>query len=170
VGILAIISGVKISSDDLIKSGGSDRIHFLDLELGGQGASPVADEIEKICLARLIQGGIDDYFLARDVEADILGLVKLLPERGALGVIGRSGFINLYDWIKTEPQNAALAAFPSDRAFAMVMQKQLFSDWKIVSTKNSMPKYTRVPDKLIPGYWFRHRDFVQEICKETLLP
>ena len=101
---------MKISSDDLIKSGGSDRIHFLDLELGGQGASPVADEIEKICLARLIQGGIDDYFLARDVEADILGLVKLLPERGALGVIGRSGFINLYDWIKTEPQKAALAA------------------------------------------------------------
>jgi hypothetical protein len=148
---------VKISSDDLIKSGGSDRIHFLDLELGGQGASPVADEIEKICLARLIQGGIDDYFLARDVEADILGLVKLLPERGALGVIGRSGFINLYDWIKTEPQKAALAA---SRVIGPL-------PW---SCKNSMPKYTRVPDKLIPGYWFRHRDFVQEICKETLLP
>jgi hypothetical protein len=131
----------------------ASRIRLIDLEFKQGSVPAIAAQVENICLARLIQDGIDDYFERKDVRADILALVDQLPDRGAFGTFGRAGFIDLYGWITAAPQKAALAGFPHDKAFAMVGKFRLFSDWT---------------DK--GWYEFRHRDFVQEICKECLLP
>ena len=129
------------------------RTKFIDVEFKHDGVPPIADQLEKICLARLIQGGIDDYFERKDVADKILALIDLLPARGSFGTFGRTGFTDLYTWIKAAPQKAALAGFPQDKAFAMVKRFSLLGSW---TTRGS--------------YNLRHRDFVQEICKECLLP
>jgi hypothetical protein len=129
------------------------RTKFIDVEFKRDGVPPIADQLEKICLARLIQGGINDYFERKDVADKILALIDLLPARSSFGTFGRTGFTDLYTWIKAAPQKAALAGFPQDKAFAMVKRFSLLGSW---TTRGS--------------YNFRHRDFVQEICKECLLP
>jgi hypothetical protein len=98
-------------------------------------------------------GGIGDYVDEKDVAADILALVKALPARGSLGVMGRSGFTDLYAWIEGKPQSDVLAGFPSTRAFELIQKHQLLGEWTL-------------PDRAEVS----HRDFVQEIGKDSLLP
>jgi hypothetical protein len=131
----------------------ASRIRLIDLEFKQGGVPSIAEQVEKICLARLIQGGIDDYFERKDVRADILALVDIVPDRGAFGTFGRSGFIDLYKWITAAPQRAVIRGFPHDKAFAMVTKFRLLAGWTA-------------------GGWyeFRHRDFVQEVGKECILP
>ena len=76
-----------------------------------------------------------------------------VPARGDLGVAQRSGFQQLRDWRKDTAVKPALAAFPVGAALRLVDQHKLLNDW--TTTK-------RIE--------FRHRDFVQEIGKELLLP
>jgi hypothetical protein len=129
------------------------KTKFIDVEFKHDSVPPIADQLEKICLARLIQGGIDDYFERKDVPDKIVALIDLLPARGAFGTFGRTGFTDVHTWISATPQRAALAGFPQDKAFALVKRFSLLGNW---TTRSS--------------YNFRHRDFVQEICKECLLP
>jgi len=131
----------------------ASRMRLIDLEFKQGGMPAIAAQLENICLARMIRGGIDDYFERKDVRADILALIDLLPDRGAFGTFGRTGFIDLYTWITGAPQKAALAGFPHDKAFAMVKRFGLLAGWTASGS-----------------YEFRHRDFVQEIGKECLLP
>jgi hypothetical protein len=144
--------------EEAIKSG-PGRIHIIELEKERDGVPAIAAQVEKICLARLIQGGIDDYFERSSVPPDIIALVDLLPnslpnnDRGSFGTFGRPGFTNLYQWITKGPQKMVLSGFSADKAFAIVTKYKLLGDW---TTSNA--------------YNFRHRDFVQEICKECLLP
>jgi len=76
--------------------------------------------------------------------------------------------------VAASPQKDAISQFPADEAFALVAEFNLLGAW--TRTTNSDPKILNelianwVPKKLIPGYWLRHVDFVQEICKECLLP
>ena len=67
------------------------KTKFIDVEFKHDSVPPIADQLEKICLARLIQGGIDDYFERKDVPDKILALIDLLPARGAFGTFGRTG-------------------------------------------------------------------------------
>ena len=126
---------------------------FLDLEFKRGGLDPVADDLEKVCLARLIQAGVDDYLTLASLPLAVQKLVGLLPARGDLGVAQRSGFQQLRDWRKETAVKPALAAFPVGAALRLVDQHKLLNDW--TTTK-------RIE--------FRHRDFVQEIGKELLLP
>jgi hypothetical protein len=126
---------------------------FLDLEFKRGKLDPVADDLEKVCLARLIQGGIDDYFTLASLPLAVQKLVGLLPPRGDLGVAQRSGFQPLRDWRKDTAVKAALAAFPAGAALRLVNQHKLLNGW-------TTPKQ----------FEFRHRDFVQEVGKELLLP
>lgn len=129
------------------------NIQFLDFEFKFQGKEAIADALEKICHARLIQAAMDDYVEEKNVAADILALVKALPDRGSLGVMGRSGFTDLYAWIKAKPQSDALAGFSDTRAFKLITQHKLLDGWT-------------TSDR----FEFRHRDFIQEVGKESLLP
>jgi len=164
--------------------------HFIDLEFD----PGIVDEfgnnkLESICLARLIQSGIDESFEREEIALlvqgkdkneseqiakNILALVDLLPERGSLGTWGRSGFIDLFNWVLTSPQKDAISQFPADKAFELVFEFILLGIWTLKTS--SEPKIVNeliannVPNKLVPGYWLRHRDFVQEISKECLLP
>lgn len=126
---------------------------FLDLEFKRGGLDPVADDLEKVCLARLIQAGVDDYFTLASLPLAVQKLIGLLPARGDLGVAQRSGFQQLRDWRKDTAVKPALAAFPVGAALRLVGQHKLLSNW-------TTPKQIE----------FRHRDFMQEIGKELLLP
>jgi len=75
--------------------------------------------------------------------------VKALPARGSLGVLGKSGFTDLYAWIKAKLQSDALASFPGIRAFQLITKHKLLGEW---TTSNR--------------FEFRHRDFIQEIGKD----
>jgi hypothetical protein len=125
------------------------KTKFIEVEFKRDSVPPIADQLEEICLARLIQGRIDDYFERKHVLDKILALIDLLPARGSFGTFGRTGFTDVYTWISAAPQKAALAGFPQDKAFALVKRFSQLGNW---TTRD-----------------FRHRDFVQEICKECLL-
>jgi hypothetical protein len=139
--------------DSLIKDFGG-KIHFFDLEFPFQGKPAIGSALEKICLARLVESAIGDYVKESEIGADILALIRLLPARGNLSISGRTGFTELRTWIATPPQSNALSSFPLQRAFDLVVKhKLLATEW----TTNNI-------------YEFRHRNFVQEIGKEGLLP
>jgi hypothetical protein len=133
------------------------RIHFIDLEFDpaiGRRIDP--NPLEKVCLARTIQCGLDDYYDEHEVQRvspHILPLVKLLPPRGSLGVMGRPNYTRLFDWIAAAPQRDAIARFPATDAFLLA---DLYG--------------------LLRGYtWagqeaFRQVQFVPELGKESLLP
>lgn len=149
------------------KAGGSDpagplqaltkahpaNIRFLDFAFTHGGKPAIADTLEKICHARLVQAALGDYIEDKDVSADVLALVRALPARGSLGVLARSGFTDLYAWVLAKPQSDALAAFSVTRAFSLITTHKLLGDWT-------------TSDR----FEFRHRDFIQEIGKESLLP
>ncbi|WP_253997335.1 hypothetical protein [Myxococcus qinghaiensis] len=139
--------------DSLLQAHGA-KIRFFDFEFKHQGKPLIADSLEKICLARLIQGAIDDYVQESAIGADILALIRLLPERGSFGISGRTGFTDLYAWVKDAPQSNALLGFPITRAIGLITKHILLS-----------PGWTAADH-----YEFRHRTFVQEIGKEGLLP
>jgi hypothetical protein len=129
------------------------RIRLVDLEFK-QGKTPaIADQLEKVCLARLMQAGSGDFYEEGNMPADVVALMRLLPLRGEFGVFGRTGFINLYDWIGKQPQKDALARFPRNLAVKAVASYSLLGRWT-------------------EDHWYnlRHIDFVQEIGKECLLP
>jgi hypothetical protein len=127
--------------------------YFFDLEFKRDGVDPIADDLEKVCLARLLQGGVDDYFALASLPMKMQALVRLLPDRGSLGVAQLPGYRYFRTW-RLDPQvKAALAAFPAVEALALVDRFKLLDGW---STNARIE--------------FRHRDFVQEIGKELLLP
>jgi len=157
------------------------------------------NKLENICLARLIQNGIDESFERQEIASfvqgmdkherdqiakDILALVDLLPERCSLGTWGRSGFIDLFKWVDTSPQKEAISQFPADKAFELVDDFKLLGNWNVSNLRGLTTYRTNldsetvvqilnknnVPKEIWPRYWLRHVDFVQEICKECLLP
>jgi len=132
---------------------GGDSVRFLDLEFRRDGLEPVADDLEKVCLARLVQAGVDDYFGFSSLPAAMQLLVGLLPARGSLGVAGEPAFTSFRDWRKDPYVSRALADFPVAAALALVNKHRLLGDW--TDSKR---------------FEFRHRTFVQEIGKELLLP
>jgi len=137
------------------------KVVFVDLEFTRDKKPAVMDDLEKVCLSRLIQGGIDDYFQDNVVPSDVLDFIKVLPSRGSFGTFGRTGFTDFYPWIKTKPQSNLLTSLTSDHARGLVAKHNLLSGW----TAKPSPGST-----LLNWYEMRHREFVQEIGKEALLP
>jgi hypothetical protein len=132
------------------------QVRFIELEFDQSGKPKKLNELENICLARVVQSGLDDYYEEKDVfrvSPDILPLVNLLPPRGSLGVLGRRGYTDLFDWITRAPQKDAIAKFPAAKAFAMIKKFKL------------EPKPTERTQ-----YAFRNYQFIPEIGKECLLP
>ena len=127
--------------------------YFLDLEFKRDGLDPVADDLEKVCLARLLQGGIDDPLSAASLPAGADELIRLLPERGSLGVAQLPGYVYFRKWRLDPAVKKALAGFPMLQALRLVARHKLLAGWST--------------DARIE---FRHRDFLQEIGKELLLP
>jgi hypothetical protein len=114
---------------------------------------PIADDLEKVCLARLLQGGVGDYFAQASLPMKMQKLIQLLPDRGNLGIAHMPGFRYFRTWRLDPGVKAALAAFPAVQALALVDHYKLLDGW---STSARIE--------------FRHRDFIQEIGKELLLP
>jgi hypothetical protein len=114
---------------------------------------PIADDLEKVCLARLLQGGVDDYFALSSLPMKMQKLIQLLPDRGSLGIAQVPGYRYFRAWRLDPSVKAALAAFPAVQALTLVDHHKLLDGWST--------------DARIE---FRHRDFVQEIGKELLLP
>jgi hypothetical protein len=137
------------------------KITFVDLEFPRDKRPAIMDELEKVCLARLIQGGIDDYFQAAALPADVLDLAMALPARGSLGTFGRTGFTDLYAWVKSKPAATLLSGFSLDHARALVAKHDLMASW----TAKPSPTSTQ-----LNWYEMRHREFVQEVGKEAILP
>ncbi len=135
------------------------NIRFVDLEFPYAGRLAIADSLNKICLARLVEAALGDYISEQSVGADVLGLTKALPARGSFGTLGRSGFTDLYAWLKAKPQANLIAGFPAEKAFALIKRHKLLSDWS-ADVSGSAP---------LKGHEFRHRVFVQEIGKEALI-
>ncbi|HYJ19368.1 MAG TPA: hypothetical protein VEW72_09360, partial [Burkholderiales bacterium] len=132
------------------------QVRFIDLEFDQSGKPKKPNELENICLARVIDSGLDDFYEEKDVfsvSPDILPLVKALPPRGSLGVLGRRGYTDLFDWISKSPQKDAIARFPAAKAFAMIDRFKL----ELRSTEQGQ-------------YAFRNYHFIPEIGKECLLP
>ena len=136
-----------------IKTQRSDSTYFFDLEFKRDGMDPIADDLEKVCLARLLQGGVDDYFTLASLPRRMQALIQLLPDRGSLGVANMPGYRYFRAWRLDPKVKSALRAFPALRALKLVTKHQLLDSW---STDARLG--------------FRHRDFVQEIGKELLLP
>lgn len=127
--------------------------YFLDLEFKRNGVEPIADDLEKVCLARLLQGGVDDYYPMSSLPMKMQALIQLLPDRGSLGTAQLPGYRYFRTW-RLDPQvQKALAAFPAYSALALVNKHKLLDGWTTDA-----------------AWEFRHRDFVQEIGKELLLP
>lgn len=136
------------------------NIVFADLEFARGKKPAVMDDLEKICLSRLIQGGIGDYFQDSAVPADVLALVNILPTRGSFGVFGVASFTDLYGWITTKPQSNILAGLVQSHAYSLVATHKLLSSWTALVKGTTQLNW----------YEMRHREFVQEIAKEALLP
>jgi hypothetical protein len=167
----------KVPIDDFLKKWSPNRMHFIDLEFDARIRDKLGNnKFESICLARLIENGINESFEDKDpkLTPSILALVNSLPERGSLGTWGRAGFIDLFSWVDKNPQKDAISRFPADKAFNLVKEFNLLGGWTRTTDPGSKTKKALinhgVPVKLIPGYALRHVDFVQEICKECLLP
>jgi hypothetical protein len=137
------------------------RIAFVDLEFPRDKKPALMDHLERICLARLVQGGIDDYFQEADVPADVLDLVKAIPARGTFGTFGRAGFTDLYAWVKSAPGKDLLARFSDSQARRLVAKFRLLNGWTDTKSPGS---------PVLCWYEMRHREFVQEIGKEAILP
>jgi hypothetical protein len=131
----------------------NQNTYFLDLEFKRDGMEPIADELEKVCLARLLQGGIDDPLSTASLPAGAEELIRLLPERGNLGVANLPGYTYFRKWQLDPAVKRALARFPALQALTLVARHKLLAGWST--------------DARIE---FRHRDFVQEVGKELLLP
>ncbi|MGI8732063.1 MAG: hypothetical protein ACR2LM_02030 [Pyrinomonadaceae bacterium] len=127
------------------------NIAFIDFEFKFQTRTAIGVELEKICLARLIQLGIGSKFPAADLAAPLMVLVSALPARGSFGTLGLAGFTDLYAWITAH--SAEISGFGITQAMTMVTTHQLLSDW----TDSS-------------HYEMRHRMFVLELGKEPLVP
>jgi hypothetical protein len=137
------------------------KIVFADLEFPRDKNPAVMDDLEKICLSRLIQGGIDDYFQDSAVPSDVLAFINVLPSRGSFGISGRAGFTDLYGWIKTKPQGNLLPGLIPDHARKLVATHDLLNGWTAKPSAGST---------ILNWYEMRHREFVQEIGRETLVP
>lgn len=127
--------------------------HFLDLEFDRDGKKAIADDLEKVCLARLLEAGVDDYFSLASLPVAVQTLVRLLPARGNLGTAQLPGFTYFRTWRLDPAVAKALSVFPTLKALELVNRHKLLGGWTTSA---------RIE--------FRHRDFVQEIGKELLLP
>lgn len=94
------------------------NIVFTDFEFKFQTRRAIGDELEKICLARLIQLGIGSKFPASAVAAPLMALVSALPARGSFGTLGLAGFTDLYAWIPAH--SAEISGFDITQAMTMV--------------------------------------------------
>jgi hypothetical protein len=136
-----------------IKAQRADSTYFFDLEFKRDGMDPIADDLEKVCLARLLQGGVDDYFPLASLPMKMQTLIQLLPDRGSLGVANMPGYRYFRKWRLDPKVKVALRDFPALSALKLVTKHKLLDGWSTDA-----------------AWEFRHRDFVQEIGKELLLP
>lgn|ERR1017187_2870653 len=131
------------------------NIQFIDFEFQFNSKPHIDDQLEKICLARLIQMGIGGQFQQSAVAAPLLTLINALPDRGSFGTLGLTGFTDLYGWVASH--SSELSGFGITQSMAMVVANKLLStpdvDWTTIS-----------------HYEMRHRMFVLELGKEPLLP
>jgi hypothetical protein len=127
------------------------NIVFIDFEFKFKTKTAIADQLEKICLARLIQLGLGSKFQPSAVAATLMALVSALTPRGSFGTFGFGGFTDLYAWITA--QATQISGFGITQAMTMVTTHQLLGDWTDPS-----------------HYEMRHRMFVLELGKEPLLP
>jgi hypothetical protein len=127
--------------------------YFLDLEFKRDGLDPIADDLEKVCLARLLQGGVGDYFELASLPLKMQKLIQLLPDRGSLGIAQLPGYRYFRTWRLDQGVKAALAAFPAVQALTLV------DHFKLLDRRSTKARIE-----------LRHRAFVQEIGKELLLP
>jgi hypothetical protein len=128
------------------------KIIFVDFEFAFNSKPAIGEELEKICLARLIKLGIGGPFQATDVAASLMTLVSALhPSAGSLGTLGLNNFTDLYGWISTN--SSAISGFSINQAMTMVTAHKLLSLWTIAD-----------------HYEMRHRMFLVELGKEPLLP
>jgi hypothetical protein len=127
------------------------HITFIDFEFKFGAKQHIDVELEKICLARLIQLGMGSKFDQRLVTQPLLDLVQALPVRGSFGTLGRAGFTDIYGWISAN--STKISAFNITKAMSLVTGFQLLDAWTDPS-----------------DYEMRHRMFVLELGKELLLP
>ncbi len=128
------------------------QISFIDFEFKFGSKPAIDDALEKICLARLIQLGLQDAkYAATAIAAPLKALVDVLPERGSFGVLGFPGYSDLYGWVASN--SSVINGFSITAAMKMVTQFKLLQTWTTTS-----------------HYEMRHREFVLELGKEQLLP
>ncbi len=129
------------------------RIIFVDFEFAFNSKPPIGEELEKICLARLIRLGIGGLnFPASAVDASLMPLVNALdPSPGFLGTLGLPTFTDLYAWIPAH--STEISGFSITKAMAIVTGRTLLGSWTVPS-----------------HYEMRHRIFLIEMGKEPLLP
>lgn len=127
------------------------RVNFIDFNFKFGTRPAIETQLEKICLARLIQFGTGNQFPAADIDASLVPLITALPVRGSFGTFGLAGYTDLYSWINTH--QTEINGFDFTKANAMVLNFQLLDDWTD-SRRGEM----------------RHRTFVIELGKEPLVP
>ncbi len=127
------------------------RVSFVDFEYSFNNKPPIDDQLERICLARLVQLGTGGPYQQAAVPAALSSLISALPDRGSFGTLGLSGFTDLYGWVSAN--NGAISGFDETAAMGMITQFQLLQTWTTPSL-----------------YEMRHRMFVLELGKEPLLP
>jgi len=140
----------------LITNYGS-KIRFIDFEYKDSRPA-IDDELEKICLARLIQLGTGNQFQASAIHTSLMPLINALPTRGSFGTLGRAGFTDLYNWVSSH--SAEISSFSITKAMTMVNTHRLLRDPSDPSIDWTNPSH----------YEMRHRMFVLELGKEPLLP
>jgi len=127
------------------------NVQFIDFNFKFNGKPHIDDQLEKICLARLIQLGTGAGFQKSAVKPGLQKLIDVLPARGSFGTLGFSGFTDLYTWVSAH--STELSGFSFDQAMVMVLQFNLLDIW--TDTRRGE---------------MRHRTFVLELGKEPLVP
>ncbi len=130
------------------------NVRFIDFEYKFAGKPHIDDQLEKICLARLIQLGTGTDFQKAAVKPTLQGLIDVLPSRGSFGTLGFAGFTDLYAWVSAH--SSEISAFGINDAMVMVRQFHLLRDPNVDWTTAS-------------HYEMRHRMFVLELGKEPLV-
>jgi hypothetical protein len=127
-----------------------NKIQFIDFEFKFGSRPAIDDQLEKICLARLIQLGIGA--IHSTVPAPLMTLINALPVRGSFGTLGLAGYSDLYGWVAAH--SSELSGFGITPAMSIVgPPNNLLGSW-------THPSH----------YEMRHRMFVLELGKEPLLP
>ena len=128
-----------------------NKVQFIDFEFKFNLRPAIADQLEKICLARVIQLGIGARIQQSAVSAPLMALINVLPARGSFGTLGLAGYTDLYGWVAAH--SSELSASSISQAMAIIVPNSLLGGWTDAS-----------------HFEMRHRTFVIELGKEPLLP